>query len=209
MKRLYTFLALLICLTAVVHAQSASRHKTYFMLTFGGGIGTHLTGTLSLDVISPTDFFFSASYWRQGKDAPEVPSDYNKGLTFFGDGVPEQATEMFALTFGKVFPSSHPRCRYVLSGGLGMGTFQEPTNFVRRSQDIFSLSSNYSYSEEKTPVVGLLFTPRIEFPIARWFGLSIGTLININSKDSAFALTTAMQFGRLRKKLPPKAAPKS
>jgi len=197
MKKTSTLLVFLICWVPLLSAQDSDG---YFMFTGGGGFGSHGMGMSSLDFISTSDFFFSAGYLGQIKKSPNVPSNYRSGLIVFdfGGGIPRQMTNMFALSFGKVFSSPSPRCRYVLSGGIGLGRFKEPVNFFPVNSGFFDLGSNYTYSYEKTTVVGLLLTPRIEFPLARWFGLSVGALANINIQDSGFALSLAMHLGHLR-----------
>lgn len=183
-------------------AINKSHKSTFVFLTMGYGAGTHLTGSVSLDFVTARHLFFSFGFTDQTRTSNNAPSGYRSGIfDIFGADGPEETLQQAFFTGGKIFPSKHSRFRYVLSGGLAIGRFTEPVNFVKKTSiPILIFGNSHSYSQKTTQTLGLILAPRIDIPVARWFGMSLGALATINRKSSGFAVIGSMQLGYLRQR---------
>ncbi|MBK7336243.1 MAG: hypothetical protein IPJ00_08765 [Saprospirales bacterium] len=195
-RTLYFTLYLLLTGAASLAGQNTP-HKSNIYLSALGGVGTHTTGTISLDLITPNNVFFSLGYRTHARNSPNVPSDYiGSALLFDSDGIPDQQTQLLTLTGGKVIPTGSPRIRFILAGGLGFGNITRPVNFVKEN----GLFNNYDYDKETSPSFGLVLNPRVEFPLTRYAGLSVGAQSVLSSKDFSVGPEILFHFGFLRER---------
>ena len=72
-----------------------------------------------------------------------------------------------------------------LSFGSGLTTMREPQNWVLNTD---ACGTYYSWDNEKQNSVRLIINPKIEFPLTRFYGLTIAPMIQINKSSTYFGL---------------------
>jgi hypothetical protein len=143
---------------------------------------------------------FTFSHCDFTNAAKNVPADYEPGFALFG-GTPLTSLFLLGLEYGHVWYSSKPIMRFVLKGGLFMGTYEYPDNFVpQESTGMFFTSSNYSFEYKTEKVFAVKLSPTLELP-SRFAGLSIGLFGLIVPKSSTAGLQINVLLGKVRNKL--------
>jgi len=197
MKRhifLFNLLASLCCMPC-------SYGQVFCYSEFGLGGGTDHSAKLSLDFIINKNNFFSLSYYSISNNASTTPPDYEPGLTFFGNDLPQQTTSLVCPMYGRVLYMPGKNTRFILKGGLALGRVSTPENFVPLvPQGWFWLGPNYTYNINHEFTAGIILNPSVEIPFGRVFGMSVGLYSILTSQISSTGLEVNFILGKLRNK---------
>jgi len=173
----------------------------YGYLEEGVGGGTHFSAKVGFGGVIKKVNNFSLSMYYLSRRSNNAPADYHPGLVFFGDGRPQTITELICPMYGKVFYMANSNSRFVVKGGLAIGSVINPVNFVpAHSTSWLYLGPNYIYSTNTDITAGIVLNPSIELPVCRVFGLSFGMYCVFTSKSSSIGLEGNILLGVVRNK---------
>ncbi len=200
--------AQLLANSGICRAQRNGNDGPFIYGELGGGWGNFGSYHCAITGIFAKDNMISIGYTYNVRKTPELPSDFKSAYWSFGgaDPDPQQRLSMFALMYGKVFYTRSPNVRFVARGGLSAGNAFYSSDFtsaaVITTTGLFgdNHTSNYSWTDQQKPVIGLLLNPSVELPISRIFGFSLGLYANINPVASAFTFDANIILGKLRNK---------
>ena len=186
-------IVILVCLVPLSCLGRGS-NDVYIYGEAGGGGGNFASGKFGVNAIYQ-NLCFGISYYGQFANAQNVPPDYDPGLVIF-NRLPQQTLNFVCFTAGWVVYAHNPRIRYLLKGGLALGSSTLPDTYTPVYYGYFG--PNYDVSYQTIFLAGLHLNPTIEFPLTRGFGLSVGLWSNINTVRSSYGIEGNILFGRLR-----------
>lgn len=197
MKRLFTILLLAagICST---DAQSKFDDAAYFSgdINFGRLIGVDL----NLNYILNEKMVFRAGYSNSSRIARTLPDDYEAGLIglfSLGLNTPHDFMQNIQFEVGWVWNLSEKgTARFNASAGLAWTLIERPFNWQK--VDAF-MGANYTWDYEYLHRISLVVHPRFEFPLIRYFGLSINPMLQTNRDMTFFGVGVGVMFGLLKK----------
>ncbi len=201
--RSFLFALSLMCGTTCANAQTgtstseAKPRYPYVYLETALSLGTHQSAYSDLNMIFHNNYILSLYYLNCGRNSPTVPKDYGSDLLGFK---PLQIVSMSGLTFGKLFYSKSPLIRYVLKGGISLGTVSTPENFVKvyHTGGWFWSGPNYEFTNHKEFTPGILLNPEIEFTLGRYFGFTFGGFADLNPISTVAGFDLGLIFGKVR-----------
>lgn len=194
LKRLFI---LIICIGIAISSIGKDRnYSCYGEIGYGGG--NFNSFKLGLNGIYKK-FAFGITFYNQWADATGVPSDYHAGFAIFGSGTPQQSIGTCCISGGWVFNTHSAYMRYVVKGGLVIGTYNKPTDYTKIPPVFFG--SNYDVTTKDYAAVGFCFNPTVEFPLGAGFGFAAGAFGNLNTGHSTFGFEASIIFGRLRNRI--------
>ncbi len=181
-------------------AQFSEHHAIYFTgeINLGNYIGTDL----NLNYVYKETYSFKLGYSGNIRTPKSQPDDYSSGLNgifSFGFENPYDQIENIQIGVGKIYKlNTSGTIRLNLSAGLGYTIITEPENW-QRTNDAF-LSENYTWNYRKHNTVSLVINPKIEFPVSRFYGLTVSPMVIINKDRSYFGIGLGQMLGILRPK---------
>ncbi len=167
---------------------------------------------LSYNRIRPNNQFYSAGLVRQLRIPANVPADYYGARDFWGNrDYPYSSATYFSLGYGKVMPTNTRLCRFVLSGKALLGWSSKPVNFEKIEKNyapgfegvieaLFESGPNYTFQKKTQMAVGVMLNPKVDFPLFRKAGISVGPTLSISTAGNTYGFETTLNFGRLRDK---------
>ena len=87
--------------------------------------------------------------------------------------------------------------RLNFSLGAGLTAIKEPTNWDSSERGI--LYRNYSFDYKIYHTLGLIVNPKLEFPFAKYYGLTISPMLQINKDRTYIDIGIRQMLGTLRK----------
>ncbi len=169
---------------------------------------------LSYNRIRANNKYFSVGLVVQKQIPANLPADYYGGRDFWGnrDNYPFNSATYFSLGYGKVMPTKTRLCRFILSGKALLGWSSKPVNFEKIQKNyapgfegvfeaLFDTKPNYSFQKKKQIAVGVMLNPKVDFPLLRKVGISVGPTLSLSTSGTTYGLETALNFGRVRGKL--------
>ena len=200
MKKLLLLLAVLLFQHP---AFSKKLDSLYIYMDLGGMVGINKTNGVTLGINAVyKKHAFTFAYCDFTNAAKNVPFDYEPGFSLLGDGTPLTSLVLLGLEYGHVWYFNRPVTRFVLKGGLFIGTYEYPDNFVpQQSTGMFFVSSNYSFEYKTRKVFAVKVSPTLELP-SRFAGLSVGLFGMVVPKSSTAGVEIHLLLGKVRNKLP-------
>ncbi|HSB94052.1 MAG TPA: hypothetical protein VLC28_13095 [Flavitalea sp.] len=203
-KRLARTTLLLLSIVSISNLNAQKKEKTFTRFYLQGGIGpTTNSGAfadVSLQATTSTNFVATLSYNQVEMDPKNLPSDYEPGYTIFLilpviDQMPVVTTSVVSLSAGKAFKTGR-NTWFVPEAGLAYVS-GEKMSFYRQeiTSDIFSATSNYSTTTEKTSTVGGLIKADFNWAFASFMGLGAGVYGNLNSVQSFAGFQVKLMAG--------------
>lgn len=169
---------------------------------------------LSYNRIRANNKFISVGLVVQKQIAANLPADYYGGADFSGnrENYPFNSATFFSLGYGKVMPTKTRLCRFILSGKALLGWSSKPVNFERVHKNyapglegvfeaLFDREPNYTFQKKKQIAVGVMLNPKVDFPLLRKVGISVGPTLSLSTSGPTYGFETTMNFGRLRNRL--------
>lgn len=198
MKKTILLFALLLAFTNV-KAQLGEEHAVYSTTEFI--LGNYLGINLNLNYVYQEKYSVQAGYSGNVRLSRSRPEDYHSGiggLISLGLSNPYDVLENYQVNLGKIYPlNNNGTIRLNLLAGVGLTTIREPANWEPFTA---VLGSNYTFAYEKYRTLSLIINPKIEFPLTRFFGLTVSPLIQLSKNRSFYGIGFGDMLGLLRKK---------
>ena len=209
---------ILICLCTLSFSFVSNAQKAYvpnqktkltaLYLNIGGGTSNGNLSGMGLNFILSNNWGGSLGFNELNRKSKKMPSNYNPGsfLGFRGT-FPKDKTYSYSIRFLREFPSNSKKVRYGLEGGLSIVkhtavhfTKNDVTPVDRFIINLFTLSdpSNYNVSYSTKSTVGASFRAKLEFPLARWIGLELAAISNLNRFQSYVGGEIHLTIGLVR-----------
>ncbi len=210
MKRTILHLALLMQFSITLTFNSYGQNKTgtgpFIYSEIGVATAKIPTFKVTVNAIFNRNDFISLGYYYNWRPATQLPADFDPGFDWGRKNeLPVKTSSMCGIMYGKVIFTKSRFVRYVLKGGISIGTVTFPSGFkeatVTHSWGLWRgdhWSSNYTWYDEKKIVAGLIVNPTIEFPLTRGLGISAGLYGNLVPLASTAGIDVSIIFGRVR-----------
>jgi len=200
MKKILLLFIVILSINSV-NAQFSENNAIYQTseITVGNYLGVDVHANYVLKEKYSFKIGYSA-FFRKAKSAPEYYNSGLIGLLTFGLANPYDQMENFQILAGRIYPLNRKgTIRVNLSLGLGFTIIREPTNWEPLGGSLF-IAPNYSYDYNEYNTLGIIINPKIEFPITRFYGLSLSPMIQINKDRTYIGIGIGQMIGLLRKK---------
>lgn len=165
-------------------------------------IGNYVGGDLNLNWVYKEKYSLKLGYTGNTRKPRSQPEDYSSGVVgimLFGLGGPNDQLETFQISAGRIYKLNKTgTIRANLSAGIGYTTIGEPVNWQRSNNGF--LGENYSWEYRKYSTVSLIINPKIEFPLSRFYGLTLSPMVQINKNRTYFGIGLGSMIGLLRKR---------
>jgi len=208
------FSALMLFSTQYLFAQMKyASPKAFKYISLGiEGVQDGAAFHLSYNRIRPNNKFLSVDLERQLRIPANVPGDYYGERDFWGNrDYPYSSATYFSFGYGKVMPTNTRLCRFILSGKALVGWSSKPVNFEKIEKNyapgfegvieaLFDGGPNYTFQKKTQMAVGLMLNPKVDFPLLRRVGISIGPTVSVSTAGNTYGFETALNFGYLRDK---------
>ncbi|WP_374959402.1 hypothetical protein [Gilvibacter sp.] len=180
--------------------QQAQQNLVYANL--GLNLGNYVGFDAELNYIRSGKYSFKLGYSGNIREPVSEPADYSSGLTgalLLGLANPFDQMEQIYAGAGRVWVLN-PSGTIRLNAGIGLGftIIREPGNW-QRVQDNF-LVENYTWEYNRYNTFSLIFNPKIEFPITRFYGLFAAPFVQLNKDRTFFGISIGHMIGVLRSK---------
>jgi hypothetical protein len=158
---------------------------------------------INLNYILNEKITFRAGYSNSSRIARTLPDDYEMGLLglfALGLNTPHDFMQNIQFEAGWVWNLNEKgTARFNACAGLAYTKIERPTNWEK--VDTY-MGSNYTWDYEFLHKVSLVIHPRFEFPLIRYFGLSINPMLQTNRDMTFFGVGVGVMFGLLTKRSP-------
>ncbi len=187
--------------------QQKGINNVYLDYGAGAGNGKFQSYNGAINFAFGENNVLTAGYYYYKRVSPQMPTDFVPepgDYYFLGSGpdrYPLQEFKLIGLMYGKIIYASNPKVRWVLKGGLSAGMERNNINFYKDSiaSSLFTMKADrYSYTFEKKITGGLMLNAMLEFPLATFFGISIGPFANINPSSSLAGVDLRFMLGKVR-----------
>jgi hypothetical protein len=180
-------------LTINAQTRTSALKKIYGQLGTGPATNSGYSGSFGVQSVWKNNLVATVSYQNISANPKNLPSDYQRGYTYFillpiPDAMPEQDLNIISITMGKLFPSGR-KAWFTTEAGLSLVKGDKFT-FSRQGVESGSLifvgysSSNYSASKESTTSIGGQFKADFNWAFCSFAGLGAGVYANLNSIQS-------------------------
>jgi len=155
---------------------------------------------LNLNYITDHNYSLKIGYTGNIKKPKSQPKSYSSGVTglfALGFNNPYDQIENYQIGIGKIYnlnPSGTIRANVSL--GLGYTIVTTPQNWQENNDHFFT--ENYTWDYNKQNTVSLVINPKIEFPLTRFYGLTLSTMVILNKHSSYFGIGIGQMIGALR-----------
>lgn len=204
MKHLTTLLIILTTLN-IASAQFAEKHAIYFSGEVGGG--NYFNIDLDLNYVFKENYSLQIGLTGNFRKAVSKPDDYFGGLIktvfFLGLAGPKDQMETYHISLGKIVNLNKSRTiRANLLFGVGHTTITEPENWKKVEGGIIDemVTDNYTWDYEKRNGVSFIINPKIEFPVTRYWGLTVSPMVQINKDRTYYGIGVGKMIGLLKGK---------
>jgi hypothetical protein len=189
-------------------AQAQEEQKYSFYLSGELGYGNYYGIDLSYNYLYREKYSFKLGYIGNIRKAETLPYDYTSGLfkaMLLGFGTPVDQLKHLHLGAGRIYDlNKKGTIRVNLSVGLGYTTIKEPGNWERTGSHL--LKENYSWNYDKYRSLSLIINPKIEFPLSRFYGLTLSPMLQLNKDRTYVGIGVGQMIGLLRSKKQPDPA---
>jgi len=174
-------------------------------LETGFGTGSYSSFNIGIDMLVYETHMFTISYSIQSRISSATPPGYQAGFSFSGgDQSPIDQLQLVYFIYGKVLyiPGFTPR--FALRGGIVVGNYFHPVNFVHvnpAAGSWFSIFPPYdTYTMEKDFTTGLILNPTVELPFTSVLGILGGVFSIISTQTNSYGVNINIMLGSLRDK---------
>jgi hypothetical protein len=187
---------------ALGNAFGQQEQQNLVYANLGLNLGNYVGVEAELNYIPNGKYSFKMGYSGNIRKPISEPADYTSGLTgvlLLGLANPFDQMEQIYLGAGRVWVLN-PSGTIRLNAGIGLGftIIREPGNW-QRVQDNF-LVENYTWEYNRYNTFSLIFNPKIEFPITRFYGLFAAPFVQLNKDRTFFGISIGHMIGVLRSK---------
>lgn len=187
----------------IVNAQFAENNAIY--LSGEMGAGNYFNGDLNLNYVYKENYSLKIGYSGNMRKAKSRPDDYYSGLVkgvfMLGLANPKDQLESYHISFGKIlYLNTSKNIRANLLFGVGYTTITEPENWNKVEGSVIGkiILDNYTWDYGKRHVVIFIINPKIEFPITRYWGLTVSPMVQFNKDRTYFGIGIGSMLGLLK-----------
>ncbi|QCE40978.1 hypothetical protein [Psychroserpens sp. NJDZ02] len=183
-------IVLLISFTSINSAKSQFFKNNVIYTTGELNLGNYIGVDLNLNYVTDHNYSLKIGYTgniRKPKSQPENYSSGVSGVFALGFNDPYDQIENYQIGIGKIYnlnPSGTIRANVSL--GLGYTIVTTPQNWQENNDRFFT--KNYTWDYNKQNTVSLVINPKIEFPLTRFYGLTLSPMIILNKHSSYFGI---------------------
>lgn len=183
-------------------AQETDSYNAYYLyseLNLGNYVGVDFNLNYVINNKYSLKLGFSGNI-RKPKSEPENFSGGLKGLFSVGIENPYDHLLNYKIDLGRIYNLNPKKTiRANLAVGMGYTIIKEPENWELVESDVLlNLTENYTYTYRSYSTLSLIISPKIEFPITRFFGLSVSPTIQLNKDRSYFGIGLGTLLGKLK-----------
>ncbi|NLM68058.1 MAG: hypothetical protein GX180_12935 [Enterococcus sp.] len=182
------------------NAQFAENHAVY--TTGEMNFGNYFGGDLNLNYVYKEKYAFKLGCTLNLRKPGSQPDDFSTGVTgilIFGLNSPADQFLNFGAGLGRVYKiNQNGTIRIVPFLGVGYTIYTEPDNWVKTDNSFVHLTENYSYDYVDHKAVSLIVNPKLEFPVTRFWGLTVSPMLQINKAATYFGVGLGSMIGLLR-----------
>lgn len=173
------------------NAQVAKNNKLYASSELS--IGNYLGVDVNLNMITKKNHIFKVGFTGNFRGSRSIPprNDF--------DPLPVDYFNSFQVGFGKLYNigkienlDENGIVRANISFGLGITGLKERVNWRLNN------NSYYISDEKKISTISLIINPKIEFPLKKFFGLTISPMLQINKYRTYFGIGIGQMIGLVR-----------
>jgi hypothetical protein len=205
-SKIIAIAALFVFSILTINAQTStfSLKKIYGQLGTGPATKSGYSGSFAARSVWKNNLAATVSYQNISANPKNLPSDYERGYTYFillpiPDAMPEQELNILSITMGKTFPSGR-KTWFTTEGGLSLVKGNK-FSFSRKAVESGSIifvgysSSNYSVNKESTTSVGGQIKGDFTWAFCSFAGLGAGVYANLNSIQSVVGGEIKLSIG--------------
>jgi opacity protein-like surface antigen len=174
--------------------------KMYLQLGAGGTSHNGLVTEIGVQAVFKKNWSARVSYNKINLNPKSLPPDYESGYVVIlifpiYDEYPSIDMNTISFTAGKCFQASR-RVSFTTEAGISIINGETATF---RSQpvihDVFSSTSNYSYTKEKKTAIGGMLRADFNWAFLPYVGLGIGTFASFSSIQSPIGFELKLNCG--------------
>lgn len=184
-------------------AQFAENNAIYLSGEVGGG--NYFNGDINLNYVYKENYSIKIGVSGNLRKAVSQPGDLRSSLTesvfTFGLTNPKDQLDTYSVSLGKVVNLNKSRnIRANLMFGVGYTTITEPENYEKVEVSIIGgmVMGNYTWDYGKRHGISFIINPKIEFPITRYWGLTVSPMVQLNKDRTYFGIGIGSMIGLLR-----------
>ncbi len=193
------FLLLFFVLTfSSVKAQNVTANTYY--ATSELNIGNYFGLDWTLNYVIQNTYSIKVGFTRNIRDPKSKPDDYSRGLGFLSFSYPFDYFSTYKVELGKIYNLNQKgTIRANLALGVGYTVIEEPENwqYIPNNATV-NLDENYTYDYYKYNTISLIISPKIEFPISKYFGFSVSPMAQINKDRNYCGVGLGIMLGKVR-----------
>lgn len=198
----FKFLLLFLILASSLAKAQDKTEDTYYV-TSELNLGNYIGVDLNYNYIIQNKYALKVGVSANIRDPKSQPDNYSSGLTglfnIFGNRPYDHFTN-YKIEVGRLYNlNKKGTIRANLAVGLGYAVIKEPENWQYiESTSWINLSENYSYSYRKKNTISFIISPKIEFPISKYFGFTVSPQLQINKERTYVGVGIGTMIGKLR-----------
>lgn len=198
----FKFLLLLIVLaSSLANAQDEVADRYYVSSELN--VGNYIGVDLNYNYIIHNKYALKVGVSANIRSPKSQPDNYSSGLTgiinVFGNRPYDHFTN-YKIEVGRLYNlNKKGTIRANLAVGLGYTILKEPENWQYiESSSWINFAENYSYSYQKKNTISFIISPKIEFPISKYFGFTVSPQVQINKERTYVGVGIGTMIGKLR-----------
>lgn len=194
---------LILVLFSVSFVKAQDNTEEYYYLTSELNLGNYYGVDLNLNYIIQNKYALKVGVSANIRDPKSQPDNYSSGLSgiinIFGNRPYDHFTN-YKIEVGRLYSlNKKGTIRANLALGLGYTILKEPENWQYiESNSWINFAENYSYSYRKHSTISLVITPKIEFPISKYFGFTLSPQLQINKDRTYVGIGIGTMLGKLK-----------
>lgn len=195
MQRIILLLSMALLPLSFVNAQFAKNNALFLSseLTYGNYFG----GGADLNYVLKDKYSFKLGFSGGIRRAKRQPEDFTGALVSVFN--PRDELVNLGLSAGSIFKLDQKgTIRINLLLGVGYAFITEPINWEKKKDSFLPIGANYFFDYQKRNTVSITINPKIEFPIKRFFGLTVSPILQINKDSIFYGLGIGYMAGLLR-----------
>lgn len=187
--------------TSAPRLASTQKIHGYLNLGFSAPLG----GVIGFTMFERSGWGGSISRQLLSLESNNMPPNYSSGsglYNIFDNSKPSihEDYTVTAMRILKKFPTNSPKVRLSLEAGPAMVKGMVADNFRSNPEpcNIFGCPPNYLYDKVERDCIGLSLAGKLEFPLARAFGLEIGVNAEVNRLRKFVSMAYLITIGSVR-----------
>ncbi len=201
MKRKILVVIIIVLNVQLTTAQENKTHTYY--LSSELNLGNYYGVDFNLNYVFKNKYSLKLGFSGNIRKPKSEPEDYSGGLNgIFHLGIENPYDHLlnYRVDFGRIHNLNQKgTIRANFSIGIGYTIIKEPENwqFIENDASI-NLAENYTYSYNSYNTLSLVINPKIEFPLTRFFGLSVSPMVQLNKDRTYFGIGLGTMLGKLK-----------